>query len=447
MLRRLLCIALLLWLPFGAAAALVVSGELRGAVSPASAAYFDRLLDQARLREADLVVLALDTPGGLDTAMRQMIQRILASPVPVAVFVHPSGARAASAGMYLLYAAHIAAMAPGTNLGAATPVALGGGRGGERPAAEDPPGARRGKPSPSAMEAKAVQDAAAYVRSLAELRGRNADWAEKAVRDADSLSAGAAEKAKVIDLVAADLPELLRRIDGRTVAMGGGQTRRLALADAAVVRLEPNWKESLLARIADPNIALILLMAGVYGLLFELYSPGLALPGVLGGICLLLAFYGLALLPVNWVGVALALLGVALMVTEMFMPSFGVLGIGGVVAFIAGGLMLVDPDVTGVAVSWELLVPFALLSGLGAVAVGVFALRARRRPPVSGREAMLGATARALADIDGEGWVWAFGERWRARSARPLAKGGRARVIAVDGLTLVVEPLEEGEAK
>jgi len=447
-LRRLLCLAALLWLPFGAAAALVVSGELRGAVSPASAAYFDRLLDQARTREADLVVLALDTPGGLDTAMRQMIQRILASPVPVVVFVHPSGARAASAGMYLLYAAHVAAMAPGTNLGAATPVAIGGGRGGgERPAGEDPPGTRRAKPSPSAMEAKAVQDAAAYVRSLAELRGRNADWAEKAVRDADSLSAGAAEKAKVIDLVAADLPELLRRIDGRTVAMDGGQTRRLALADAAVVRIEPNWKEGLLARIADPNIALILLMAGVYGLLFELYSPGLALPGVIGGICLLLAFYGLALLPVNWVGVALALLGVALMVTEMFMPSFGVLGIGGIVAFVAGGLMLVDPDVTGVAVSWELLVPFALLSGLGAVAVGVFALRARQRPPVSGREAMLGATARALDDIDGEGWVWAFGERWRARSARPLAKGGRARVVAVDGLTLVVEPLEEGEAK
>lgn len=443
MLKRLICLVVLvgLWLPAGAA--LVVTGELRGAVSPASAAYFDRLLDDAATRKADLVVLAMDTPGGLDTAMRRMIQRILASPVPVAVFVHPSGARAASAGMYLIYAAHIAAMAPGTNLGAATPVALGG-RGGDAPAGDGKPGA---KPAQTSMEAKAVQDAAAYVRSLAELRGRNADWAEKAVRDADSLSASAALKLKVIDLVAADLPELLRRMEGRTVTMDGGRTQRLALADAAIVDIEPNWKEALLARIADPNIALILLMAGVYGLLFEFYSPGLAVPGVVGGICLLLAFYGLALLPVNWVGVALVLLGVALMVSEAVVPSFGVLGIGGIVAFIAGGLMLVDPGVTGVAVSWELLVPFAVLSGLAAAAVGVLAMRARLGPQVSGREAMVGATAKALEDIDGEGWVWAFGERWRARSAMPLVRGARARVVALDGLTLVVEPLDEGEAK
>lgn len=443
MLIRLVCLAVLLCLPVQARSALVVTGELRGAVSPASAAYFERLLDEARDRKADAVVLYIDTPGGLDEAMRRMIQRILASPVPVAAFVHPSGARAASAGMYLLYASHIAAMAPGTNLGAATPVAVGG-RGGERPAGNGKSGE---EPAPSPMEAKAVQDAAAYVRSLAELRGRNADWAEKAVRDADSVSASVALRLKVIDVVAADGPELLRRIDGRTVTMDGGRTQRLDLTRADVVEVEPNWKEALLARIADPNIALILLMAGVYGLLFEFYSPGLAVPGVLGGICLLLAFYGLALLPVNWVGAALVLLGVALMVSEAFVPSFGVLGIGGIVAFVAGGLMLVDPNVTGVAVSWELLVPFALLSGLAAAAAGVLAVRARRGPQVSGREAMIGATAKALEDIDGEGWVWAFGERWRARSAAPLVRGARVRVVALEGLTLVVEPIDQGEAK
>lgn len=453
-LPRLLVAVLWLLLSWPAAGALVVTAELRGAVSPASAAYFERVLAEARGQQAMLVVLTLDTPGGLDSSMREMIRQLFASPVPVAVFVYPGGARAASAGTYLMYASHVAAMAPGTNLGAATPVAIGIG-GPKSP--EQKPADKKAKPEASdeaealpadAMAAKATQDAAAYLRSLAQLRGRNAEWAEQAVRQAKSLSADEALKNKVIDLVVRDVPELLRRIDGRIIKLDVGEPRQLKLADASVLAIERSWKEKLLARLADPNVALILMMLGVYGLLFEFYSPGMALPGVIGGICLLLGAYGLALLPINYVGVALILLGIAFMVSEMFLPSFGVLGLGGIVSFVAGALLLVDAEVPGVAVSWQVVVPFALLSGLTAAATGFFVLRSRQRPAVAGSEAMLGGPVEALENFDpssGEGWVAAFGERWRARSRPPLAKGGRGRVVAREGLVLVVEPIEKGE--
>jgi membrane-bound serine protease (ClpP class) len=452
-LRRWLWIVALLLSAFSARAALVVTGELQGAVSPASAAYFERTLEEAQSKKAALVVLTLDTPGGLDSAMRDMIQAIFASPVPVAIFVYPSGARAASAGTYLLYASHIAAMAPGTNLGAATPVAVG--IGGDKPSGRDKPGDEKpsggksaGKPAEAprdAMEAKATHDAAAYLRSLAQLRGRNVAWADRAVRESVSLSADEALQDKVVDVIARDVPDLLRRLDGRQVKVDVGEPRKLALAGAAVVKVEANWKERLLARLADPNIALILMMIGVYGLLFEFYSPGMAVPGVVGGICLLLGFYGMALLPINYVGIALILLGIAFMVTEMFLPSFGILGIGGIVAFVAGALLLVDAEVPGFAVSWGLIIPFSLLSGLLAAAIGFYVMRARRRPSVAGREGMLGGRVEALENIDGEGWVRGFGERWRARSGVPLAQGAHARVVGVDGLTLIVEPSKEGE--
>jgi membrane-bound serine protease (ClpP class) len=412
------------------------------------------VLAEARGRQAMLVVLTLDTPGGLDSSMREMIQNLFASPVPVAVFVYPSGARAASAGTYLMYASHVAAMAPGTNLGAATPVAIGIG-GPQRP--EQKPAGPKSKPDTGdeaealpadTMAAKATQDAAAYLRSLAQLRGRNAEWAEQAVRQAKSLSADEALQNKVIDLVVRDVPELLRRIDGRTIKLDVGEPRVLKLADASVVAIERSWKEKLLARLADPNVALILMMLGVYGLLFEFYSPGMALPGVIGGICLLLGAYGLALLPINYVGVALILLGIAFMVSEMFLPSFGVLGLGGIVSFVAGALLLVDAEVPGVSVSWPVVVPFALLSGLTAALTGFFVLRSRQRPAVAGSEAMLGGPVEALENFDpvsGEGWVAAFGERWRARSRPPLAKGGRGRVVGREGLVLIIEAIKEGE--
>ena len=438
--KRLLFLAALLLLPCAAFGKTVVVAEIRGAISPASAAYFLRALDEAKQKQADLLVLKLDTPGGLDTAMREMIQGILASPVPVATYVAPSGARAASAGTYILYASHIAAMAPGTNVGAATPVAIGiGGESGKPP--ED--GKGRALPG-SAMEKKAVQDAAAYLRSLAQLRGRNAEWAEKAVREAESLSAEDAAKLKVVDLVAADLPDLLRRIDGRSVKLAEGEAT-LALAGAAIVTVERNWKERLLAAVADPNIALILLMLGVYGLLFEFYTPGFGVAGVIGAISLLLALYGLAMLPINAVGALLLLAGIALMAAEAFMPGFGVLGVGGIAAFVAGSLMLIDADIPGMEISLAFVLPLAAASALVLAGIGAFALRARRRPTVAGAEAMVGATAVAMEDFEREGWVQAFGERWRARSDTDIKRGAKAKIVAVDGLTLVVQPERKGE--
>ena len=376
----------------------MVTAEIHGGISPATSAYFLRVLDEAKSRHAELVVLSLDTPGGLDTAMREMIQGMLASPVPVAIFVAPSGARAASAGTYMLYASHVAAMAPGTNLGAATPVAIGLG-GGERGKLEpadksDKPGkaddvdradkadgkskksgksladqstagkfeksgkadqsvADKNTPPPTdTMAAKATHDAAAYIRSLAQLRGRNPEWAERAVRRAESLSAEEALKLNVIDVIATDVADLLKKIDGREVKVNDAP-RKLALAGASLEALAPNWKERLLVTIADPNVALLLMMGGVYGLLFEFYAPGTALPGVTGGIALLLGLYGLAMLPVNFVGVALVLLGLALMVAEAFLATFGVIGIGGIVAFVAGAIFLVDAEIPGFTISGD----------------------------------------------------------------------------------------------
>jgi membrane-bound serine protease (ClpP class) len=442
---RCLLLAALLALPVAAPAATVMVAEMQGAISPPAADYFLRALAEAERSRADLLVVRMDTPGGLDTAMRRIIQGILAARVPVAVYVAPSGARAASAGTYILYASHVAAMAPGTNLGAATPVAVGGGGPDKGPAGkeEKDKGADKDRRSPgSAMESKAVHDAAAYLRSLAQLRGRNAQWAEKAVRDAESLSAGEARDLKVIDLVAADLPELLKAIDGRRVKVGN-DTVRLAVADARTVAFEPNWKEKLLSVIADPNIALILMMVGIYGLIFEFLSPGMVAPGVIGGISLLLGLYGLALLPVNFAGAALIVLGIALMAAEAFVPSFGILGIGGVVAFTVGAFMLMDAEVPGLELSWELVVPLAIVSALVLAGIGAYALRSRRRPVVTGSEAMAGSRVEALEDIREEGWVRLGGEQWRARTKVPLPRGGRGRVVRVEGLTLIIEP--EGE--
>lgn len=444
--KRLLCfVALLLLLPLAAFARTVVVTGIDGAISPASAAYFLRALNEAKQARAELLVLRLNTPGGLDSAMREMIQDILASPVPVATFVSPSGAGAASAGTYLLYASHIAVMAPGTNLGAATPVAIGiGGDIGKPPATEKPTGGNERASPLSAMEKKAVHDASAYLRSLAQLRGRNAEWAEKAVREADSLSAEEALKLKVVDFVAADLPDLLRRADGRNVSLVQGEYK-LMLTDAAIVTIEPNWKERLLTAVADPEIALILLLLGIYGLLFEFYTPGFGVAGVIGAISLMLALYSLAMLPINAVGALLLLVGIALMAAEAFSPNFGVLGIGGITAFIFGSLMLIDGDIPGMEISLAFVVPLAAASALVLAGIGAFALRARQRPAVAGTEAMPGSIAVAPEDFEHEGWVQAFGERWHARSETALTRGMRARIVAVDGLTLVVKPEQKGE--
>jgi membrane-bound serine protease (ClpP class) len=411
--KSILCrAALLLWLSPVAMAGTVVVAEIDGAISPPTAAYFQRALEQAGQAQAELLVLRLNTPGGLDASMREMIQAILASPVPVATFVSPSGARAASAGTYLLYASHIAAMSPGTNLGAATPVSIGiGGGQPSGPSGDGKPAPGGGSSGGTAMEKKVVQDAVAYLRSLAQMRGRNVEWAEKAVREAASLSAGDALKLRVVDYVATDLDHLLKQADGRSVTLEAGE-HRLDLADPAIVTVERNWQERLLEAVANPNIALILMMLGVYGLLFEFYNPSFGVAGIVGVISLLLAMYALAMLPINAAGALLVLAGIVLMAAEAFFPSFGVLGIGGVVAFVVGALMLVDAEVPGLRVSLAFVLPLAIASALALAGIGGFALRARRRPVVSGSEAMVGGAAEALEDFEDKGWVLAFGERW-----------------------------------
>ena len=417
--------------------------NIDGAISPGTADYVVRSLERAADDHAQLVVLKMDTPGGLDTAMRQIIKRIIASPVPVAVFVAPQGARAASAGTYILYAAHIAAMAPATNLGAATPIAIGLGGLGQPESGPPQAGKAASAPVPANTEArKRINDAAAYIRGLAQMRGRNADWAELAVRRAVSLTADEALQHKVIDLIAADVPDLLQKLDGRKVS-AAGKERILHTANARIVRLEPGWRSRLLATIADPNIAYLLMLAGLFGLFFEFSNPGFVLPGVTGAIALLLALFAFQVLPINYAGLGLILLGIAFMTAEVFMPSFGVLGIGGIAAFVIGSVMLVDTDVPGYGLSWSVIVPVALCSAAFVFFVAGMALRSWRRPVVSGSEEMIGAGGKVSEDCDGrDGWALVHGESWRIRCGQPLARGQKVRVVKRDGLTLEVEPWE-----
>ena len=394
-----------------------------GPIGPAYADYVERGIAQAAASGRTLVVLQLDTPGGLDTAMRITVRAILAAPIPIACFVAPSGARAASAGTYILYACHIAAMAPGTNLGSATPVQVGA-----------TPGAKPGQPS--TMENKAVNDAAAYLRGLAQLRGRNAVWAEASVRQSLSLSAEDALAAKVIDIVARDTAGVLAQAHGRSVSVRG-QPWRVDSRGAAILDAPPDWRTRLLAVITNPSVALILLSLGAYGLLFEFMSPGAVLPGVVGAICLLLGLYGLQLLPINYSGLALIFFGLACMVAEAFLPSFGVIGFGGVIAFVIGALLLLDSEAPGFGV------PLGLVAGIGVTAallVGAtvqVALRTRRRPRVGALASLEGS----LGEMLGEGWANVGGETWQVASDTPLARGERVRVLGRRGRVLLVAPL------
>lgn len=446
-LRRVLALSLLLAaMPLSASPPPVAVLTVAGPIGPASADYLIRGLERAREESAQLVVIEMDTPGGLDTSMRAIVKAILASPLPVAGYVAPSGARAASAGTYILYACHVAAMAPGTNLGAATPVQIGGLPGGpsppETPGGKEPPAeAPPATPEPAdVLGRKQINDAAAYIRGLAQLRGRNVEWAEQAVREAVSLSAQEALKLKVVDHLAVDLPDLLRQLDGKRFAVADGMAR-LDTTGAILIRHEPDWRTEFLAVITNPSVALMLMMLGVYGLVFEFSSPGLGLGGVFGGICLLLALYALQLLPVNYAGVGLILLGIGFMVTEAFVPSFGVLGIGGMVAFVIGAVVLIDTEVPGYGIPLSLILALALTSAGLIIALVGMALKARHRALQGGDAGLVGSETPVLAveaDDPCAGWVRLQGERWQVRSALPLVVGQRVRVLARRGLLLDV---------
>ena len=475
--RRLgVALALLLaaaFAPFAHAAQVWVV-ELEGAIGPASADYFIRALEDGDEAGIDLLVLRLDTPGGLDKSMRDMIKAILASPVPVATYVAPNGSRAASAGTYIMYASHIAAMAPATNIGSSTPVSIGGGGSPfpipEMPTAEDDeaeeakeeePGDSEAKdedaeakdeeepapaaPAGEAMERKVLNDSVSYIKGLAELRGRNAEWAEETVRNAANLTASEALAANVIDLVAEDIDELLAAVDGRTVDANGVDVV-IDTRDAQIETIEPDWRYEILGIITDPNVAYILLMIGIYGLILEFYNPGVGIGAVVGVICLLLGAFALQMLPINYAGLLLIIVGIGLLAAEAFSPSFGIFGVGGVVAFVIGSIMLMDTDLPSYQISAPIIAAVAALSvGVMVFALGA-ALRSRRLRDSTGKESMIGGRGEVVEGFSdsSEGRVRAFGEVWRARAAREAAfeKGSRVTITGMDGLQLMVEPEE-----
>jgi membrane-bound serine protease (ClpP class) len=460
--------------------------EINGAIGPATSRYIERGIEAAQKGGSKLVVLKMDTPGGLDTSMRDIIRVILASPIPIATYVAPSGARAASAGTYIMYASHIAAMAPATNLGAATPVSIGGEPPPERQAPDDDekkdaekpdaektdsaveksdspksgdaksdskspadkstPSSRERDKKPSArepgsaMERKVINDAVAYIRGLAELRGRNAEWAEAAVRSAESLSATDALSKDVIDIIARDIPDLLTQLDGREIKVAN-ETVKLATKGLTLQQIEPDWRTRLLSVITNPTIAYGLLLIGIYGLLFEGYNPGAILPGVVGAIALITALFAFQILSVNYAGLALIGLGVAMMIAEFFVPSFGALGLGGLTAFVVGSIILLDTDIPGLNIGVPIIAGVASVGGGLVLGIAWMARRSMKRPVVTGAQAMIGAMAEVFEDFEGKGRVRFGGEIWNAVSRVPLRKGQDVRITQVDGLVLWVEPL------
>lgn len=411
--------------------------SIDGTINPAVSDYLKTGVTRATEQKAALVIIRINTPGGLDASMRDIIQTILSSPIPVVTYVSPDGARAASAGTYILYASHIAAMAPATNLGAATPIQIGGlGKAKD----EEKQDAENSKDHGSALERKIINDASAYIKALAEKRNRNGDWAVQAVQEAVSLTAREALELNVINIVADDLEDLLNQLDGFPLIIEGEQVS-LKTAGLHLVHFEQSWRYKLLGVISDPTIAYLLLLLGFYGLIYELANPGFLLPGVAGGIALMLALYALQLLPVNYSGLALMILGIGFLVGEAFMPSFGTLGIGGIIAFAAGSLILIDDQ--AMRVSLPAIIGTTAVSALFIIMLMSRVAMMRRKPVHTGIEAMVGTLGEARSDFHGSGLVWVNGESWNARSSSPVRKGDKVKILSISGLELIIEPLKE----
>ena len=451
------CVAtaiLLIWPGISATANTVVVLEIDGGIGVATSEYLSSGIEHAEAVNAELIILNMDTPGGLVSPMRDMVQVILGSSVPVVTYVTPSGARADSAGTYILLASHVAAMAPTTHLGAATPVSLGGGDATPDEFSDDPDPAKESgedasdeEPGPSgsqrgsAMERKVLNDAIAYIRTLAERYDRNADWAEDAVRNAATLTAREALAINVIEIIAEDQADLLRQLDGFEVTVNS-ETVALATEDVDIELFEPDWRIKILSVISNPEIVLLLGMIGLYGLMYEGWNPGAIVPGVVGVICLLVAAYALQILPVNYAGLALIIVGLALMTAEAFAPSFGALGLGGIVAFVFGAIMMFDSDIPGYGISITFVLSIAVAAALLLIWMVTFTLKLRRRGAVSGSDSIIGGVGTALVDFnsEGEGQVWLESEAWSARSDVAIEKDQRIVVTAMDGLTLEVTP-------
>ncbi len=414
--------------------------DLEGEILPATADLISRTLERAQDAHADIVVIKLQTPGGLYDSMQKIIQDILKSPVPVATYVAPSGSRAASAGTYILYGSHIAAMAPSTNIGAATPINM---LEAFRRHDDDPAAAKAAAQPQSTLERKMVNDAAAYIRSLAQRYDRNGEWAEQAVRDAVSESDKEALEKHCIDVIAVDVTDLLNKVDGRSVKMVGDKTMKLRTKGAQIIEFGPDWRTKLLTLIADPNIVLVLFCIGIVGLVYECFHPGVAAPGITGAICMLLSLLAMNVLPINYTGLSLIVLGLGLMVGEAFAPTFGALGIGGAISFALGASMLINSSDPAFAVDpWIIGGVTLLCLGLFSVLLTV-ALRARRRPAITGIEELKAATADVIDWAQGQGQVRVTGEIWMAKAAGPeyiISTGDKVKVVDVDGLKLIVKP-------
>ncbi|GAB4391471.1 MAG: nodulation protein NfeD [Gammaproteobacteria bacterium] len=485
----LLIITLLMIMPYSYANKALLL-KVDSAISPAVADYIVRGIEQAKQQQAQLIIIQLDTPGGLDKSMRSIVKAYLASTVPIVTFVAPSGARAASAGTFMLYASHIAAMAPGTNLGAASPVQVGGGGGLPKPSNtphEDETNPKQTTPkqydslpskvtSPNAqavdkqqnkspnsadnnvmqepssaskkpvnsneqaMRAKVTNDASAYIRSLAELHGRNVKWAEAAVREASTLTAEAAFKQNVIDIVANDVSDLLTKLNGRIVKLKD-KTVQLDTKNINIVLQEPDWRNKFLTVITDPSVAYILLLVGIYGLFFEFANPGFVIPGVAGAISLLLAMYALQLLPISFAGLGLILLGMIFMVAEAFIPSFGALGIGGVIAFVVGSVLLFDSDLPGFQIAWPIIAGAAIVNAAFFLLIVTVAIKSFSRKTVIGIEVTLvGAKGKALETFTSIGQIRVHGEIWKAQTNQPIQKNQEVIIVGAHGLKLIVEP-------